>query len=351
MRKLITPVLFFCILSACSEHTASTKNNFIIANGQMPGVVKDKDNTIHLVYGSGDSILYCYSTDNAASFSKPAIISVLPDVYTFASRGPQIAVSAKGLIVTACTSPGNIYSFYKEDGGKWIQGRKVNDVDTIAKEGLMGLGADGDNTFAVWLDLRGNAKNKIYGAASKDGGKTWSANTMVYTSPDTTVCECCKPSVLVKGNDVFVMFRNQLQGNRDLYLVQSTDGGNKFGQAQKLGTGTWKLDACPMDGGGLTVNNDGKVQTVWRREGKIFAAEPGQAEQQIGEGKGCTMETVGGKNIYAWSEKGEVVIVNPQGEKKVLGKGSQPVLRTINNDQVLCVWESEKQIHASVVKL
>jgi len=66
---------------------------------------------------------------------------------------------------------GDIFSFYKEDKGNWTQGNRVNDVDTIAKEGLTALSADGENAFAVWLDLRGNKHNKIYGAKSTNGGK------------------------------------------------------------------------------------------------------------------------------------------------------------------------------------
>jgi hypothetical protein len=57
---------------------------------------------------------------------------------------------------------------------------------------------------------------------------------MIYASPDTTVCECCKPSVAMKGNSVYVMFRNWLNGNRDLYLIQSSDNGNTFRQVQKI---------------------------------------------------------------------------------------------------------------------
>ncbi len=223
----------------------------------------------------------CHNT-----FSRPSLISVLPHAYSFATRGPQIAATKKGLVVTACTSQGDIYSFYKNDGGHWLQGKKVNDADTIAKEGLMALSADGDNVFAVWLDLRGNDKNKIYGAGSNDDGKTWSKNVLVYASPDTSVCECCKPSVVVKENKVYVMFRNWLQDNRDLYLTRSDDGGHTFNPAQKLGNGTWKLNGCPMDGGSLAVNKDGEIQTVWRREGKVYAAMPAMPEKEIGEGKG-----------------------------------------------------------------
>lgn len=350
MKKTILIIAAIYIVSGCAEKKAENRNDFIIANGQMPAIAKDEKNNLHLVYGSGDSIMYCYSQDNGNTFSHPLLISVLPHVYTFATRGPQIAATNKGIIVTACTSQGDIYSFYKENDGSWKRGNKVTDVDTIAKEGLMDLSAYDNNAFAVWLDLRGNHRNKIYGAKSVDGGKTWSRNILIYTSPDSTVCKCCKPSVVVWKNKVAVMFRNWLNGNRDLYLVQSNDAGNSFGPAEKLGTGSWKLDGCPMDGGAVAFNN-GTPETVWRREDKIFTAMPGMSEKEIGEGRGCTIEIVNNKNIYAWVENGEVVFINPQGQKKVLGKGSQPALNTLNNKQVICVWENEKQIHAAIVAL
>jgi hypothetical protein len=316
----------------------------------MPYFFKDKNDRLHLVYGVGDSIMYTSSSDKGISFSSPSVVDVLPGLFSFATRGTQVSATDDGIIITACTSRGDIYSYYKENE-KWKQGVRVNDVDTVAKEGLMALSADGENAFAVWLDLRGNKRNKIYGAKSTDGGKTWSANQMIYTSPDTTVCECCKPSVVMKGNRVYVMFRNWLNGNRDLYLIQSSNGGASFGQAQKLGSGSWKLNGCPMDGGSLAINQNEEVQTVWRRKNAIFAAIPGKPEKEIGEGRDCVLEIANNKNLYMWTEKEEVVLMMPDGEKKILGKGIQPVLRSLDNSHVICVWENEKQIHASVVEL
>jgi hypothetical protein len=105
-----------------------------------------------------------------------------------------------------------------------------------------------------------------------------------------------------------------------------------------------------MDGGAIVLNN-GIPETVWRRRDKVFIATPGMPEKEIGEGRNCTIETVNGKNVYAWVENGEVVFINVRGEKKFLGKGSLPVLKTLNNKQIICLWENEKQIHASVVAL
>ena len=349
MKNTIIILLFFLSVCSCNENNVQTKNDFIIGSGQIPQLAKSKNN-LYVVYGTGDSIMYSYSSDKGNTFSKPSLISVVPNVYAFAMRGPQIAVAGDNIIVTACTKQGNIFSLYYNKNNGWSEGNRVNDADTVCKEGLMALSADGNNAFAVWLDLRGNKRNKIYGAKSVDGGRTWSKNILIYASPDSSVCECCKPSVVVNGENIYVMFRNWLNGNRDLYLIQSTDGGNTFSQAQKLGTGNWQLNGCPMDGGAITLNN-GTPETVWRREDKIFTATPGMPEKEIGEGRNCTIETFNGKNIYAWVENGEVVFVNAQGEKKLLGKGSLPVLKTLNNKQVICVWQNEKQIHASVLAL
>lgn len=147
------------------------------------------------------------------------------------------------------------------------------------------------------------------------------------------------------------MFRNWLHGNRDLYLIRSSDAGLTFGQAQKLGTGSWALKGCPMDGGGIAINNIGYPETVWNRKGVIYACEPGKEEKKLGEGKSCTIESVNGKNVYAWIEDGEVIVLKPKGKKKNLGKGHLPVIKAINNEHILCIWENNKQIQTAIVEL
>ena len=350
------PLNFFLVTSlfltsiGCNNQVSLKSTDSVIADGQMPDLAKDNSSQIHLVYGSGDSILYSLSTDQGNTFSKPSLISILTGLAASHMRGPQIAATSNELVVTACTNSGNIFSYSSDGTGNWSTGSRVNDADTVAKENLMALGADGNNAFAVWLDLR-DGHNKIFGVGSTDGGKTWSENIKVYASPDTTVCECCKPSVAVKGEHVYVMFRNWLNGNRDLYLINSPNAGDSFGKAQKLGKGSWPLNGCPMDGGSLVLNKNGNPETVWNRKGTIYASEPGSEEKKLGEGKNCTMESVNGKNVYAWVEDGNVILMKPQGMKKNLGRGQLPILKAVNNEHLLCVWQKDKQIHKAIVEL
>jgi len=322
----------------------------MIANGQMPNMIIDKSNTIHIVYGNGDSIM-CISSKDGKSFNAPSLVAVLPKLMASAMRGPQIASAENGLVMTACTSEGNIY-FYKEDlSGRWTKIKRINDANESAKEALMALSADGLHVYAIWLGIRGPKGQNVYGSESVDGGKTWTKNLLVYESPGGTVCECCKPSVAVRGNNVFVMFRNFINGNRDLYLIKSINGGRTFGHAMKLGDGSWKLNGCPMDGGGLTINQNGNPETVWRREGNIYAATPGVTEKKIGEGRGCSMETINNKNIYTWSENGKIILVKSDGNNINLGKGSLPIVKALNDQQVICIWENDKEIMGRVINL
>ncbi|MES1220094.1 MAG: sialidase family protein [Bacteroidota bacterium] len=337
-------------VESCSDKNTANGSSLIIGSGQMPDIASDGNSNFHVVYGSGDSIMYSSSVNDGKAFSSPALVAVLPYLAASHMRGPQIAFGKNGITIIAVNKWGDIFSCNKDASGKWNSPVKVNDVDSVAKEGLMDLNSEDQHLFAVWLDLR-NKYNQIYGAASTDGGKTWSKNKLVYASPDTTVCECCKPSVAVRDKKVYVMFRNWLKGNRDLYLIESTDNGETFGEAKKLGNDSWALNGCPMDGGGLAINDNGSPETVWLRKNTIYTCEPGEPESVIGEGRSCTMESVNGKNIYAWTENGEVVVLNPQHEKRVLGKGSMPVIRSIGNDEILCVWENEKKIYSEVVKL
>ena len=351
MKNIGILSLSFILIASCKQQ-GSTNVAATIAHGKMPAVTKDANNRIHIIYGSGDKLMYTFSSDEGQTFAAPELVGGLPGLIASATRGPQIAATKNGIAVIAVNKDGDIFSYIKDQSGKWIETGKVNDVDTTDKESFIGLSSDNENNlFAIWTDLRGDHQNKIFGARSSDGGKTWMKNILVYASPDGTICECCKPSIAMNGKNVFVMFRNWLNGNRDLYLIQSCDGGESFGKAQKLGKGSWALDGCPMDGGGMAVDNSGNVQTVWRREAKIYACEPGKEEKEIGEGKNCGMENVNGKNIYTWTNNGVITCLLSDGSLKELGKGSSPVLKAAGNDKLLCVWEDDAEIKTALIRL
>jgi len=320
-------------------------------NGEAPSMVVE-GNTVHLSFSRGDSILYCSSTDHGQIFSEPVLVAVLNELGSSGGRGPQIICSSGQLLIAAPDKAGNFYTYIKNGAGNaWKKSGRINDVPGIAKEGFLSLGAGNNgHLFAAWLDLRNGKKNNIYGARSVDGGKTWQKNQLVYRSPEGSVCECCKPSVAMKGQQVAVMFRNNLKGNRDLYLVESTDGGARFGKAQKLGEGRWKLTGCPMDGGGLMIQNNNTVRTVWRREATIYTSEPGKPETVVATGRQCAIAVTGGAFYISFVNEGKVYCRKPDSNIVELGQGGNyPKLVAIDPSTILCAWEYENKIYRAIL--
>lgn len=317
----------------------------IAFKGKAPSIIAI-DNNVYVTYASGDSILFCFSADGGEIFSIPIPVAVLPQLSLGGGRGPQIVSARDKLIIAAADTKGNIYTFIKKKNANvWEKGGRINDVAEVAKEAFVSLASNNKGeVYAVWLDLRGDKKNKIAGAISSDAGKTWSKNRIIYKSPDGTVCECCKPSIAIKNQLVVLMFRNWLKGNRDLYLIKSADGGVNFGKAQKLGEGSWKLNGCPMDGGDILINNDNTISTVWRRLGNVYSCDAGKKEEMIAVGKQCVMTGNQNNRFIAFINEGKVYCIRPDGTRVELGNGSYPQLATTGETTGICAWEQDGKV-------
>lgn len=312
-----------------------------LASGEQPQISVDSKGIVHLVFGEKERIYYSTSNNKGISFSKPVLVGEVKEMHLGMTRGPQVATSKDYSIITAMDKKGNIQSFrLSHKTNKWDKIKNVNDVDSSAPEGLMSVAADVNNNFyAVWLDLREDRKNNICISTLKENS-SWDKNRFAYKSPESNVCECCKPSIAVKGNNVSIMFRNWLKGSRDLYLITSSNNGQTFTEAQKLGIGTWQLKGCPMDGGGLSIDSKGAIHTAWQRDGNIYFAKPGHWEEKIGEGRGAGING----NLVTWETGSDLIVQRLDGEKQIIGKGTGLKVYEFIDKSILAIWENDKQI-------
>lgn len=313
-----------------------------------------------VTYGAGDSIYFVSSKDGGRRFSAPVLVAAKGKLSLGMHRGPRIAMAPKTIIVTAIAGEqgggkdGDLLAWRSTDEGKtWSVPVRVNDVAGSAREGLHAMAFGGKDTlFAAWLDLREKG-TRIYGAVSVDGGATWSPNRLVYQSPSGTVCQCCHPSVAIdSGGNISVMFRNSLDGARDMYLTKSTDSGATFSQAKKVGAGTWKLEACPMDGGAVVVNALGEPGTIWRRDHAVFVTQGTEAERSLAFGKNPTA-VAGKRGFYAaWTTEQQLVFWRPGGDQPetIDDSGAFPALAALPNGMVAIAWEAQGRIKIEVLK-
>ena len=344
MKSNLIVLLLF--LSLAQAAFANQPKNLAVT-GQQPNLAIDTKGTIRMVYGDGEKIYCMTSTDNGANFSKPLLVASLTGMHLGNTRGPQIASSTTSSIIAAMDKDGNIHTYRLEHTkNNWKKAANINDLAKSAPEGLMGLTADRNNNFyAVWLDLRSDKMNNIYFSSLLAKSMKWSKNKLVYRSPEGHTCECCRPNISVKNNKLVITFRNWLAGSRDIYYTSSTDMGKTFARSAKAGIGTWKLNGCPMDGGGVSIGEKGLVSTAWQRNGQIFYWNEKKIESALGNGRSVSMVQNGNTILIAWQEKDDIKLANlTQGTTDIIGKGTQPRIYLLGNGKNLCVWENNKTV-------
>ncbi len=321
---------------------------------------------VAMVFGAGSSIFFTSSTDQGVTFAAPTKVAELGALALGRHRGPRLAILKDALVVTAVVNGkaaegthahglpenGNLAVWRSTDKGRtWKRTGEVNDIQGAAREGLHAMTVDAKGQLmAVWLDLREKG-TRLYGARSSDGGATWSKNYLVYESPSGTICQCCHPTISIdEQGEVWVMWRNAVDGSRDLYVTNAKDGVH-FGEARKLGEGTWKLEACPMDGGGLAVEN-GKVYSAWRRDGDVLVTGPEFAEKKLGTGKDVAIVRGRAGTYAAWTRDGGIQLQAPgAATPQTLAKeGGFVNLIKLPDGSVLAAWETKNSIETARVK-
>lgn len=336
-------MILFALLSLAA--TLQADPSTLVGQGSSPQLALDPRGTVRMVFGRKDTIFAVTSRDGGQTFTPAAMVGVVRGMHLGNTRGPTIASSRARSTVLAVDTAGNLTAFQLDHrSNRWTRiGGYVNDAKGSAPEGLATIAATDAGIFvATWLDLREGRKNNIYlgTVASADARRL--PNRKIYASPDGHTCECCRPTITTAGKHVAVMFRNWLDGARDMYVARSSDGGKRFASVEKLGQGTWKLDACPMDGGAASVDAKGDLATVWRRESTVYYARPGEKEVRIGEGRSPMMSRFGATTYLVWEDRGKIKLTSP-GNAIVndVAEGRHPQVLALPGGRVLVAWDKD----------
>lgn len=341
MRTVLAALALFCAAVVNQAQTPVVSKAF--AGAKQPQVTIARTGSIFVAFGKDDSIYVTRSTNSAASFQAPTLLGTVQKLALGMRRGPRIVATERGLAVSAIShEEGNLYCWVSCNGEHGNQGCVVNDSPGSAREGLHAMAARGDTVAAVWLDLR-TGKTDLRGAISSDGGLTWSKNFLIYRSPDGHICECCHPSLVFGPNGkLFAMWRNWLNGSRDMYLAVSADGGKTFSAARKLGSGTWPLNACPMDGGSLAISPDGSAVAVWRRAKDVFKSSGAAPETLLDHAASQPSIAATKDNIYTVWQRGDALMMRNRNSSSpvILAEHGKYPSVAASGDQVIVVWET-----------
>ena len=124
------------------------------------------------------------------------------------------------------------------------------------------VAATGDTVHAVWRDDR-DGNNEVYYKRSTDGGVTWDADTRLTTD----IADSQEPSVVASEAAVHVVWCDYRDGHPQIYYKRSTDAGTSWGADVRL-TNTADNSFDPA----VAASGDW-VHTVWtdsRNSGQMY---------------------------------------------------------------------------------
>ena len=192
------------------------------------------------------------------------------------SRGNDVQLAASGLRRVAVFQvkgefPGNgpLMVAVSDDGGEhWQSGILPVSGDPLRNQAYPDVEIDADGTIhLVWLDDREEmgSSQGLRAALSRDGGRTWLAESTV----DTDVCTCCSTRLnRLPDASLALLYRDHAP--KDMRLAVNTAAEDRWQSTQTVGNFNWRVDACPHSSSGMTSVRDGDAvvmhAAIWTGE-------------------------------------------------------------------------------------
>lgn len=142
------------------------------------------------------------------------------------------------------------------DGGKtWSASTLLHDDGKKAEHGFVSIVPYNDGFFACWLDGRKTAmEGEMSHHESHHGEMTLRAALLDKTGKklkewelDGRVCDCCQTAAAITGNGPVVLYRDRSDEEvRDISIVRFVNG--SWTAPQPIHIDNWKINACPVNG-------------------------------------------------------------------------------------------------------
>ena len=288
-------------------------------HGAQPIVARSgAEGAIHLVCESDQGPIYLKSTDGGRTFGKAT------PIVDRAARKPglqftvwDLAVSPAGHVHVALGTNAWKLKLPKEEWG-FFYARL--DPDAEAFTPVTNINRKPSEGFSLAADERGNVTacwlaDKLYANVSHDGGESFGETQEI--DPAFNPCNCCTTACCYgPGGKLAVLYREETDNNRDMYLVLWDQEQNQSSRT-RVGRESWNTDSCPMTYYSIAAVADGYV-AAWPTRGEIYFARLGadgamRADEETKTPGKCGMRTgvlaLGdseGNTLVAWKHEGQL---------------------------------------------
>ncbi len=214
--------------------------------------------------GSTSSQIWCSRFEQGAFSSPIGVVQTPDEPALFGFGGYDVAVSDNQVFVVFEQLQKGIFLARSDDGGLTfglptsIQGPISGGYTTLSSIVVDGTG----NPVVSYIQYK-NGKTTYEVRRSSNGGVNFGASvTGNEPAPGGEVCECCTSDLIASGDSVWLLFRNNNQNRRDIWVNRSIDLAASFETATDVDATDWQLSFCPIAGPRMARSGDSLI-TVW----------------------------------------------------------------------------------------
>lgn len=231
-----------------------------------PRIALDSSEGLNVVWTDakefGLKVVYLRSTDQGSTFNDPLVVS---GASTMASE-PEIAVDSEdGINVVwqdEASGVSTIMFVRSTDGGATFSApKRISTGEGQASEAQIHADASG-RLDVVWVD-ESSGSSQAYYSQSTDHGETFSDPINASNMPDGNIH---KPVVVLFNDIVYIAFQDgdlfgDDNGDRQVYLATSSDGGLTFGGPRQVSRADGQCGRAHSPA--MVVDSRGMLHIVW----------------------------------------------------------------------------------------
>jgi len=260
--------------------------------------------------------------------------SVLVDDTDSPARAPRVAVGNDAVIHVVWVDPrdgtdGISYARSTDRGQSWSASVRVDDAAAGVDSAEPDLAVDvsGTRVFVVYRDDRRGSRD-IFAAASDDGGRTWGASVRI--DDDAGFAQAQRPRVAVDADGVvYVVWEDKRNpsSSDQVYFARSTTSGASWSPNVQISTAGAQQHAFQPS---VTAAEPGRVLVLWRQVDVVF-----NTVTRVVSGRSSNGGTSWAYSDIAWGAPGESYV--------------SPDVSLTAGGRAFAVWTSEQAGAARVV--
>lgn len=272
MKPLLHLLVLLLLLQPNEQKAQSSvvwSDSIVIASTSLPVTAPRiaflNDGTPVVAWGtsSNASQIWCSRFENGAFTTAIPVVQSPNQPILFGFGGYDMAVFGNQVYVVFEQLAGGIWCTSSSDGGQSF-GQAVQ-VQPAISGGYATISSittdDAGNPIISYIREKNGAVYEV--RKSADGGMSFGDPVVANApAPGGEVCECCSSDLLTSGDSVWIVFRNNNQNIRDIWISRSTDLAASFDLAADMDETDWQINTCPISGPRMARMGD-SLASVW----------------------------------------------------------------------------------------